>query len=83
ELGEKLDSQSLSPLADSYAVSDVQRLGYLLERLRENHLADPLAAWLKARRYRPILLVPGQAKGDAPADPRWRVIPNETVEVDL
>lgn len=83
ELGEKLDPQSLSPLADSYAVSDVQRLGYLLERLGENRLADPLVAWLKARRYRPILLVPGQAKGAPPADPRWRVIPNETVEVDL
>ena len=83
ELVEKLDPQSLTSLVDSYAISDVQRLGYLLEHLGENRLADPLAAWLKARRYRPILLVPGQAKGDAPSDPRWRVIPNETVEVDL
>lgn len=83
ELVEKIDPKSLYPLADSYAVSDVQRLGYLLERLGENRLADPLAVWLKARRYRPIPLVPGQAKGDAPADPRWRVIPNEAVEADF
>jgi len=83
ELVEKLNPQSLSSLADSYAVSDVQRLGYLLERLGENRLADPLAVWLRVRRYRPILLVPGQTKGDAPSDPRWRVISNETLEVDL
>jgi hypothetical protein len=52
-----------------------------LERLGEKRLADPLSDRLKARRYRPILLAPGQAKGDAPSDPQWRVIPNETIEV--
>lgn len=83
ELVEKIDPKALTSLADLYAISDIQRLGYLLERLGENRLADPLASWLKARRYRPILLVPVQAKGVAPTDPRWRVIPNETVEVDL
>jgi predicted transcriptional regulator of viral defense system len=83
ELVEKIDPQALTSLADLYAVSDVQRLGYLLERLGENRLADPLAIQMKARRYRPILLVSGQAIGDAPADPRWRVIPNETVEVEF
>jgi predicted transcriptional regulator of viral defense system len=83
ELVEKIDPQTLMSFADLYAISDVQRLGYLLERLDENRLADPLAAWLKARRYRPILLSSGQAKGDAPSDPRWRVIPNETVEVEF
>ncbi|MBU4372075.1 MAG: type IV toxin-antitoxin system AbiEi family antitoxin [Proteobacteria bacterium] len=83
ELVEKIDPQALTSLADLYAVSDVQRLGYLLERLGEDRLAEPLAFRLKARRYRPILLAPGQAKGDAPSDPRWRVIPNETVEVEF
>jgi hypothetical protein len=56
---------------------------YLLERLGENRLADPLAVRLKERRYRPTLLAPGQPKGDAPSDPRWRVIPNEAVEVEF
>lgn len=83
DLVEKIDPQALTSLANMYAASDVQRLGYLLERLGENRLADPLAVRLKARRYRPILLAPGQAKSDAPADPRWRVIPNETVEVEF
>ncbi len=83
ELVEKIDSQALTSIADLYAVSDVQRLGYLLERLDETLLADPLAVWLQARRFRPILLAPGQPKGGAPSDPRWRVIPNETVEVEF
>jgi predicted transcriptional regulator of viral defense system len=83
ELVEKIDPKALTSLADLYAISDIQRLGYLLELLGENRLADPLAAWLKARRYRPILLAPGQAKGDAPSDPRWRIIPNETMEVEF
>ncbi len=83
DLIEKIDPQALAPLADLYAVSDVQRLGYLLERLGEKRLADPLSDRLKDRRYRPILLAPGQAKGDSPIDPRWRIIPNEKVEAEF
>jgi len=83
ELVEKIDPQALNSLAALYAISDVQRLGYLLERLGENRLAEPLAVRLKLRRYRPILLTPGQAKGDTPSDPRWRVIPNETIGVEF
>jgi hypothetical protein len=58
-------------------------LGYLLEQLGEKRLADPLVQWLKTRRYRPIPLAPGQAKGDSPMDSRWRVIPNEKMEVEF
>jgi len=83
ELAEKIDPQALVGLADLYAVSDVQRLGYLLEQLVEKRLADPLAEQLQTRRYRPILLATGKAKGDSPIDPRWRVTPNEKVEVEF
>jgi predicted transcriptional regulator of viral defense system len=83
ELVEKIAPQALTSIADLYAISDMQRLGYLLERLGENRLANPLAVRLKDRRYRPILLAPGQPKGDAPTDPLWRVIPNEAVEVEF
>jgi predicted transcriptional regulator of viral defense system len=83
ELVEKIDAQALLSIAGLYAVSDVQRLGYLLQQLGEDRLADPLAAWLKVRRFRPILLASGQERGDAPTDPRWRVVPNETLEVEF
>lgn len=53
ELIEKIDPQALNSLADRYAVSDVQRLGYLLERLGEDRLTGLLVFRLKARRYRP------------------------------
>lgn len=83
ELAEKVKPERLAELVDLYALSDVQRLGYLLEQLGEKRLADPLVERLKTRRYRPILLAPGQAKDDTPMDPRWRVIPNEKVEVEF
>ena len=83
ELSEKLDPAALGKLADSYAVAEVQRCGYLLEHLGEYDPAKPLAEWLAKRRYRPIPLVPGKTLGRIPADPKWRVLRNEQVEVDL
>lgn len=80
ELSEKLDPSALAKLADFYAVPEVQRSGYLLEQLGEYELAKPLADWLKKRRYRPIRLVPGKVADKVPAAPKWRVIPNETLE---
>jgi predicted transcriptional regulator of viral defense system len=83
ELSEKLDPAALEKLADCYAVSEVQRCGYLLEQLGEYDLAKPLAEWLAKRRYRPIPLVPGKAWGKISTDPKWRVLRTERVEVDL
>lgn len=83
ELAEKLDPVVLVALASSYAVPEVQRLGYLLEQLGEEELAGPLAGWLGTQRHRPVLLALGQGKGAALPDRRWRIVPNETVEVDL
>lgn len=83
ELAEKLEAKALVKIARYYTVPDVQRTGYLLEMLGEQDLAKPLADWLATRRYRPILLAPGKTIAKVPADPRWRVIPNEKLETDL
>ncbi len=83
ELAEKLDAVALAKLAHSHAVPEVQRLGYLLEQLDKRELAESLASRLEVERYRPVLLAPGQARGKAPADRRWSVIPNVTVETDI
>jgi predicted transcriptional regulator of viral defense system len=83
ELSEKLAPAALAKLAGSYAIPEVQRIGYLLEKLGEHELSRPLAGWLAKRRYRPIPLVPGKSVGKIAADPKWRVFPNERVEVDL
>jgi predicted transcriptional regulator of viral defense system len=83
ELAETLDRESLREIAGSSAVPHAQRLGYLLDLLGEADLADAVAEGLEGRRQRPTLLMPGQDRGDRPAHPRWRVIPNERVEIDL
>jgi predicted transcriptional regulator of viral defense system len=83
ELSEKLDRASLVELADFYAVPEVQRTGYILEKLGKHELAEPLYGWLIKRRYRPIALVSGKSAGKIAADPKWRVIANEKFEVDL
>ncbi|MGH7565906.1 MAG: type IV toxin-antitoxin system AbiEi family antitoxin [Gemmatimonadota bacterium] len=85
ELAEKIEAENLVKLATCLPVPVVQRLGYLLDMLEKRDLADPLAAWLSSRRNRPVLLATGRGLSDqdAKADPRWRVIPNVTLEPDL
>ena len=83
DLAERLDARALVGLAGVYAVSDVQRLGYLLEQGGRSDLAEPLAEWLASRRVRPVVIAPGEPRGEASPDPRWRVTLNEPIEVDL
>ena len=83
ELSEKLTPNALAKLVDFYAVPDIQRVGYLLEQIGEHDLAKPLAEWLETHRYRQVSLVSGKPKRRRSADPKWRIVPNERVEVDL
>jgi predicted transcriptional regulator of viral defense system len=83
ELAEKLNSEALLKLAPLFKLSDVQRLGHLLDFINQDALADPLAIWLKKRRNRHVLLRPGAEAKNIKADNRWRVIANEVVEADL
>jgi predicted transcriptional regulator of viral defense system len=84
ELAEKLNPKALVKVARYFTVPDVQRMGYLLEILGAQDLAQPLADRLAARRYRPVLLAPERKTiAKIQANPRWRVIPNQEVEIDL
>ena len=83
ELAEKLSPEALLKLAPLFKLSDVQRLGYLLDLVNQDALADPLAIWLNKRRSRPVLLRVGTEAKNKKADNRWRVVPNEVVEADL
>lgn len=82
ELGEVLAGEALVALAPLHSLPDVQRLGYLLDLVGEAEKAEGLAAWLRGRRQRPVLLAKGQRSTKREADPRWRVIPNVMIEVD-
>lgn len=83
ELAEKLEADKLAAGASRVARSDVQRLGWLLELVEENSLADALARSLEGRRLLPTPLTRTRDTADAPLDPRWRVLVNDQVEPDL
>ncbi|MFH1983422.1 MAG: type IV toxin-antitoxin system AbiEi family antitoxin [Pseudomonadota bacterium] len=83
ELAEKIRPEEWAATMDQYASPILQRAGYLLEMVGKDDLAAPLAQWLSLRRYRPVPLSPGKKISSEPADPRWRVIANDTPEIDL
>jgi predicted transcriptional regulator of viral defense system len=82
ELAEKLDPRRLVQAAEAHvAVSVVQRTGLLLDQLGRAKLTDPLKAWLDEQRPTPTLLSPSH-RAAGPRDERWRVVVNESFEVD-
>lgn len=82
ELAERLLGVKLASLAPVHALPDVQRLGYLLERVGERDKTTELLSWLKNQRVRPVTLARGRARGNAEPSGVWRVIPNIEIEVD-
>lgn len=67
------------------AVDDIpnaQRLGYILDQLKQSELADALYAHLAPRIARTQLLRPGGRAADAEEDARWRLLINTPLEVE-
>ena len=83
ELAEVMDGERLVEIAPQVRLPDVQRLGWLLSFLGEGTRAEPLARWLSSRRTTVVRLRTDHPAGDLAADPTWRLIPNDQVEVDL
>ena len=82
ELAERLDAQLLVDIAPLVRIPDVQRLGYLLDAVGQDEIAAPLVAWLSSRKPRAVPLQPGVGTDSGP-DPRWYVVPNVELEVDV
>lgn len=82
ELAEGIDKAQLADLAPRYRCPDVQRLGYMLDKMDESALADSLFARLSIPKPRKVPLRLGGAD-DRPADNRWHIIPNVDLEDDL
>ena len=82
ELAERIDAKKLVDLAPLAKIPDVQRLGYLLDAIRESELAAPLAEWLGARTHRVVPLRPG-GPAESEIDDHWRVRINAELEPDL
>jgi predicted transcriptional regulator of viral defense system len=60
----------------------LQRLGWLLDLLGADHLADSLHHHLHERKPRYAPLDPGMPRRGFPNQPRWKLIVNTTVELE-
>jgi len=83
ELAETMDPTRLVEAAALGQLPDAQRLGYLLDLVEQEQLAGPLAEWLAAQRTTVVSLRTEKEAEGHEVHPRWRVIPNESVEPDL
>lgn len=88
DLGARARPGELSKLAAYYENSSVRRLGYLLERMRHMRQADALQPFAKKAKTVVLLdpsvkpLIEGLSDSQE-KEPRWRLILNESVEVDF
>ena len=83
KLGEEMDCEALVACAATVRLPDVQRLGFILDQIGAVSLADPLATWLSHHPHRKVLLRPRGPRKTVELDQRWKVLPNERIEVDL
>lgn len=84
ELGEKLDKHKLIELVTLFNQSSwIQRLGYLLEVLGYEDIAQSLLSYLQTSKTRMIALVPYLGTDNAKKCKKWRVYINADIESDL
>ena len=83
ELGERMDPSALVTAATRVGPRDIQRLGWLLERMEQPQLADALDVVLAGHATIPTRLTAARPIHDAPLNLRWRVRINDIVEPDL
>ncbi len=83
ELSDQMDPARLADAAAQAESASVQRLGYLLDLVGQQALAEPLAAWVDERGARTYLLRPDLEAGGCEFCERWRLVINEKVEADL
>jgi len=63
-------------------IPNAQRLGYVLDLVRQRRLSDPMHAWIEGRIQRAQLLRPDQPTESARENHRWRLWINAPVEVE-
>ena len=82
ELADRLRADELRAVAMDRTSPEVQRL-HLLDLVGRQQLADPLARALSGRRVRPVASASGSPRGVSTPQSPWRVIVDESVELDL
>jgi predicted transcriptional regulator of viral defense system len=83
ELSEAVQPNVLASLAQQEKrLPLIQRLGYLLETIGRREHAEPLAQLVAHSRPRHTSLNPSASVEGYQTDPRWRLYPNEQVEIE-
>jgi len=83
ELAEKLDARRLVEVARGEgSLSQVQRLGHILDRVGAGEVAGAMAQFIEKRRPRFVPLRSDRPARRAARDARWRVFVNEIVEAE-
>jgi predicted transcriptional regulator of viral defense system len=82
ELAERLEPERLVDAAKDVEISDVQRLGFLLDSVGAGKSTNALAAWLAEQHPRLVALRPDRRARLAPKDARWRILVNDAIEAD-
>ena len=88
DIGAKGDPRLLAKLAPLYENSSVRRLGYLLERVGHTRMATALEPFVKKAKtvaaldpaVKPLIASMGEA---GEVNSQWKLIINETIEVDF
>lgn len=81
ELAEKMKVRELVKAAGCYELAVVQRLGFILETLKEERLSRPLASWLVEQRPRLVLLHSDRGSEIAEINHRWCIKVNHELEL--
>lgn len=82
ELTKHIQPTKLVRAAKAFDLSVVQRLGFVLDKINERKLSDPLSRWLLERRPRLVLLRSNGSPGSAVIDDRWRIKVNEEINIE-
>lgn len=84
ELREKMMSDRLVEVAKIVGeLAPVQRLGYLLDYLKDKKLSESLHKWVKNRNLLPVPLIPTRKLPEKRTyNSKWAIIINEKIEVD-
>ncbi len=83
ELGEEMDDEKLTLVAQNLSLRYSQRLGYLLDSLGYASLTQSLHCLVSQKNLRYIPLRPDASTHNAEKNRKWHILVNEKVESDL
>jgi predicted transcriptional regulator of viral defense system len=85
ELAENLAIDDLNSclLKMKIPIADLQRAGFYLDHFSRHDLAAAVAEVLKGRELHKVLLVSSRPTVETEAHSIWKVIPNDTLEIDV